>query len=202
MNYRQPDLVKPPAKAILDAYWIDGRDIGDSEVVAELVASVGAERRQCYRPCSRAEEAGQLLRAAVDRWSAKGMFGSPFFVIDGEPFFGLDKMELMEDRCRDRRLVVAPLGWETSMESAGTSRLRGPLPEHPAQCLPATAGKAFPDGRSADEPAVRKALRIVGRIDIARGDVRPLHCEQPHFAGCAFPTDVWILPPDMAKTET
>jgi 2-hydroxychromene-2-carboxylate isomerase len=25
------------------------------------------------------------------------VFGSPFFVIDGEPFFGLEKMELVEE---------------------------------------------------------------------------------------------------------
>jgi len=43
------------------------------------------------------EEGSALLRAAVDRSLAKGVFGSPFFIIDGEPFFGLDKMELIEE---------------------------------------------------------------------------------------------------------
>ena len=42
-------------------------------------------------------EADRLLRAAVDRSLARGVFGSPFFVIDGEPFFGLEKMELVEE---------------------------------------------------------------------------------------------------------
>jgi 2-hydroxychromene-2-carboxylate isomerase len=89
-------LAKPAAKAIFNAYWVDGRDIGNSEVVAELCASVGAER-QTVLQAIQGEEGSALLRAAVDRSLAKGVFGSPFFIIDGEPFFGLDKMELIEE---------------------------------------------------------------------------------------------------------
>jgi 2-hydroxychromene-2-carboxylate isomerase len=42
-------------------------------------------------------EADRLLRAAVDRSLALGVFGSPFFIVDSEPFFGLEKMELVEE---------------------------------------------------------------------------------------------------------
>ena len=42
-------------------------------------------------------EADRLLRAAVDRSLARGVFGSPFFIVDGEPFFGLEKMELVDE---------------------------------------------------------------------------------------------------------
>ena len=42
-------------------------------------------------------EADRLLRAGVDQSLARGVFGSPFFIIDGEPFFGLEKMELVEE---------------------------------------------------------------------------------------------------------
>ena len=96
LNHHQPELAKPAAKAILNAYWIDGRDIGNSEVVAELCAGVGVER-QTVLQAIHGEEGSALLRAAVDRSLAKGVFGSPFFIIDGEPFFGLDKMELIEE---------------------------------------------------------------------------------------------------------
>ena len=36
------------------------------------------------------------LRESVDGAIARGVFGSPFFLVDGEPFFGVDKIELME----------------------------------------------------------------------------------------------------------
>ena len=28
---------------------------------------------------------------------ARGVFGSPFFIVDGEPFFGVDKLELVDE---------------------------------------------------------------------------------------------------------
>jgi hypothetical protein len=43
-------------------------------------------------------EGDRLLRAAVDLSMQKGVFGSPTFIVDGEePFFGLEKMELVEE---------------------------------------------------------------------------------------------------------
>jgi 2-hydroxychromene-2-carboxylate isomerase len=36
------------------------------------------------------------LKAAVDDAMAKGVFGSPFFVVDGEPFWGADRLPMME----------------------------------------------------------------------------------------------------------
>jgi acyl-coenzyme A synthetase/AMP-(fatty) acid ligase len=39
----------------------------------------------------------EQLRAAVERSLARGVFGSPFFLVGEEPFFGLEKMELLEE---------------------------------------------------------------------------------------------------------
>ena len=38
----------------------------------------------------------QRLRAEVDRAVAKGIFGSPFIVVDGEPFWGHDRLDQVE----------------------------------------------------------------------------------------------------------
>ena len=40
--------------------------------------------------------AATLLRAEVDAAIAAGAFGSPFVIVDGEPFFGVDNLELLE----------------------------------------------------------------------------------------------------------
>jgi 2-hydroxychromene-2-carboxylate isomerase len=32
----------------------------------------------------------------VDDSLAKGVFGSPFFIVDGEPFFGVEKLPVVE----------------------------------------------------------------------------------------------------------
>ena len=36
------------------------------------------------------------VKAATDEAIAKGVFGSPFFLVDGEPFWGWDRMPMLE----------------------------------------------------------------------------------------------------------
>ena len=89
-------LAKQVAKAILDAYWKQGANIGSSESVISIAQRAGADVAALQRGFA-SGEADRLLRAAVDRSLARGVFGSPFFIVDDEPFFGLEKMELVED---------------------------------------------------------------------------------------------------------
>jgi 2-hydroxychromene-2-carboxylate isomerase len=91
-----PEEAKTVARHLLKAYWGDGRDIGHAELALDLASEVGADR-QMLADALASGEGDRLLRAAVDRSLARGVFGSPFFIVDDEPFFGLEKMELLED---------------------------------------------------------------------------------------------------------
>jgi 2-hydroxychromene-2-carboxylate isomerase len=92
-----PDLAKPFAVAVLAAYWRDGADIGTVETLEGIGANIGLDPA-ALRAAVTGESGKNLLRRAVDRSLEQGVFGSPFFIIDGrEPFFGLEKMELMEE---------------------------------------------------------------------------------------------------------
>ena len=96
IDQRDPALAKSVAKAILDAYWQRGTDIGSVDAVVTTAEQAGADAG-ALRDGFASGEADRLLRAAVDRSLARGVFGSPFFIIDGEPFFGLEKMDLVEE---------------------------------------------------------------------------------------------------------
>jgi 2-hydroxychromene-2-carboxylate isomerase len=96
IDQRDPTLAKSVAKAILDAYWQQAADIGSADAVIAIAERVGGDAAGLSAGFA-SGEADRLLRAAVDRSLAQGVFGSPFFVIDGEPFFGLEKMELVEE---------------------------------------------------------------------------------------------------------
>jgi 2-hydroxychromene-2-carboxylate isomerase len=96
IDQHDPALAKSAAKAIFDAYWQQGTDIGSVDAVIAIAARVGADAG-ALRAGFASVEADRLLRAAVDRSLARGVFGSPFFIIDSEPFFGLEKMELVEE---------------------------------------------------------------------------------------------------------
>ena len=36
------------------------------------------------------------LRAEIDSAMARGVFGSPYFIVDGEPFWGADRLEQVD----------------------------------------------------------------------------------------------------------
>ena len=78
------------AKALYRAYFIDGVNIGDADNVLKVAASVGCE------PDINDQAIKDKTRAEVDAALAKGVFGSPYFIVDGEPFWGVDRLDQLE----------------------------------------------------------------------------------------------------------
>jgi len=89
-------LAKTVAHQLLHAYWGEARDIGDADLAIGVASQAGADRNRLKEALA-SGEGDQLLRSAVDRSIARGVFGSPFFILSDEPFFGLEKMELLEE---------------------------------------------------------------------------------------------------------
>ena len=83
---------KPLALALYRAYFVDGRNISESDVVADVAAASGADRDALLagigEPAVK-ERLKEVTNGAVGR----GIFGSPFFMVDAEPFWGHDRME-------------------------------------------------------------------------------------------------------------
>ena len=92
----RPDSVRPFAQRAFAAYWLQGRDISAPAVVADIARESGLAGAQIAEGIA-SEEAGRLLRSSVEASLARGVFGSPFFIVGEEPFFGVEKMELLED---------------------------------------------------------------------------------------------------------
>lgn len=82
------------ATAFFELYWSEDRDISQDEVVAE------AARRGSLDPVSLAKaitEPGvkEQLKANTDELIARGGFGSPTMFVNGEMFFGNDRLPLV-----------------------------------------------------------------------------------------------------------
>ena len=98
LKAQNEQLAQSFARAALHAYWREEGDIGVPETVADIAAGFGAERDAVLQAIATGGEGDTLLRAAVDLSMEKGVFGSPTFIVDeDEPFFGLEKMELLEE---------------------------------------------------------------------------------------------------------
>jgi 2-hydroxychromene-2-carboxylate isomerase len=84
------------AREALSRYWVEGADLSTAPAVAALAPAVGATVSEMLEgiesDLTRAD-----LRDAVAASLARGVFGSPFFVVDGEPFWGSDRLELLDE---------------------------------------------------------------------------------------------------------
>lgn len=95
VKQHHPALAAPLAHAIYHAYWAEGRDLSTAEAVAAISLPAGLDA-QGLREGIESEEARQLLRNAVEASLKAGIFGSPTVVVDGEPFWGVENLGLVE----------------------------------------------------------------------------------------------------------
>jgi 2-hydroxychromene-2-carboxylate isomerase len=99
LHDRDPRLAQSFAKSLYRAYFEEGRDIGSPAVVVEVAKAGGADAAAlatALEDPALKDRAKREVEAAI----AKGVFGSPYFVVDGEPFWGVDRMPMLEDWIR------------------------------------------------------------------------------------------------------
>ena len=80
LDGRDPKRAVDLAKALYRAAFAQGRNIAPTEVVVAV--------------------AGERLRAETEAAIARGAFGSPFIIVDGEPFWGNDRLDEVREWLR------------------------------------------------------------------------------------------------------
>ncbi|WP_085317072.1 2-hydroxychromene-2-carboxylate isomerase [Derxia lacustris] len=83
------------ALALYAAYFAAGRNIGEAEVVAAVAAEQGLDAAGIAAAMTDPTVKDEL-RHVVGQAEARGVFGSPYFVVDGEPFWGWDRLGMLE----------------------------------------------------------------------------------------------------------
>ena len=93
----EPGLAKGVALAVYKAHWGEGRDMSSPDHVAAVAATLGIAPADLDAGI-REEPVKQRLKdetqAAIDR----GVFGSPYVIVDDEPFWGVDRLDQIERR--------------------------------------------------------------------------------------------------------
>jgi 2-hydroxychromene-2-carboxylate isomerase len=82
------------AGAVLAAVWAQERNIADAKVLSELLkeCALDAQRlEQSYR-----QDVQERYEAYTQQAIDAGVFGAPSFVIDGEIFWGQDRLDFVE----------------------------------------------------------------------------------------------------------
>lgn len=94
------------ARALAAACWEQGRDLTDAAVLADVVARAGLPAADlAARIADPAVKA--RLRANTERALALGVFGVPTFCVDGELFWGQDRLDLLAEHLAGRLPPVA-----------------------------------------------------------------------------------------------
>jgi 2-hydroxychromene-2-carboxylate isomerase len=94
LNKLAPHAAVPFAQTTLREFFIGGRNITDISIVVQMVC----DHTDALGPPGlvlghlQSDEAKALLQDAITAAVGKKVFGSPFVVIDGEPFFGVDRL--------------------------------------------------------------------------------------------------------------
>ncbi len=83
------------ARAIYARLWVEGKDITPPEACAEVARAVGVDA-DAMRAAIASDDVKRELARQVDDAIALGVFGVPFFIADGEKFFGNDHIWMME----------------------------------------------------------------------------------------------------------
>jgi len=79
------------AKALFAAAFAEGRDISGTEAVVDAAATLGIDAGTVTAAVQSAE-VKEALRVAVDAAIQRKVFGSPMVVVDGEMFWGADRL--------------------------------------------------------------------------------------------------------------
>jgi 2-hydroxychromene-2-carboxylate isomerase len=83
------------AHAVYRALYVDDLDISSLETVLEIASKIGVDRSS-LATALQSPEIKARLKDEVDQAMQNGVFGSPYVLIDSEPFFGADRQPQIE----------------------------------------------------------------------------------------------------------
>lgn len=95
------------AHAILEAHWRDDADLSDRTTLERIAQHCGLDGAALAEQGAGAE-AQATVAANSDDALGLSVFGSPTYVVDGDPFNGQDRLELIE---RAVQRPFAPTQW-------------------------------------------------------------------------------------------
>lgn len=81
--------------ALYRKIFADGAEVGNRAAVLEVVAATGLDA-SAADAAMQTGEIKSALRDATQSAIDAGVFGSPFMIVDGEPFWGSDRLDMLE----------------------------------------------------------------------------------------------------------
>lgn len=97
LEERDPAEAVAWARRAFDVYYCDGVDLSTIEIAADLAAAQTGRSATELAAGATSDAIKARTRARSEEAVARGIFGSPLFVVDGEPFWGADRLPMIDD---------------------------------------------------------------------------------------------------------
>ena len=81
---------------VFDAVWVQGKNMGDPEIVAQTLAESGLDAAAILTLSQDASVKAELI-ANTEAAVARGAFGAPTLFMDGAMYFGQDRLDFIEE---------------------------------------------------------------------------------------------------------
>lgn len=95
LEERDASRAKGLAGALFRAYFVEDIDISDAEKTVAVASGFGLAPDEVRAGLSD-EAVKDRTRSEVERAISRGAFGSPYIIIDGEPFWGSDRLDQID----------------------------------------------------------------------------------------------------------
>lgn len=82
--------------AIFSAVWVDAADLSQPDILARVIGSAGLGAEDLLRRADSKEGVARLDRATEEA-AQRGVFGSPTMLLNGEMFFGNDRLDVLAE---------------------------------------------------------------------------------------------------------
>jgi 2-hydroxychromene-2-carboxylate isomerase len=92
LDAEDPAKARAFAHAVFDAAFTQGRDVSLPGTIAAIAQEKLHVSPDSVLAAIADEKIKERLRVETETASAKGVFGAPFFFVDGEPFWGNDRV--------------------------------------------------------------------------------------------------------------
>ena len=80
---------------IFNAIWVESRNMGDIDTVIEVLSDAGLDAKSILDATQNPEVKQQLI-SNTEQAVERGLFGAPTMFVDGEMFFGQDRLQFVE----------------------------------------------------------------------------------------------------------
>ena len=100
VQLHQPERFDDALQALFQAIWVEGINMGDPAKVAEVLSAAGFDAQALQAQIAE-QQVKDALKTSTEEAVKRGVFGAPTCFVNGEMFFGQDRLEFVREALRD-----------------------------------------------------------------------------------------------------